>query len=219
MDQTTDSLFISPTGTMLPAWREAFPAARAIALHQLSAPATASAPAPAPAPALAWLRLDNATGLDGLDGHLAAVRALCGAAPVIVLSDLPNDDEALAALSAQARGYCNSHAGAELLNKVASVVAQGGLWIGETLMHRILAVQQQIRVPPAAARPDWRARLTAREVEVAQLAAAGTRYKEIARELTITERTVKAHMAAILDKLGLRDRLQLALLAGERQHA
>jgi two-component system nitrate/nitrite response regulator NarL len=53
---------------------------------------------------------------------------------------------------------------------------------------------------------------------VAELAASGTRYKEIARQLHITERTVKMHMGGILEKLGLRDRLQLALLASEREH-
>jgi DNA-binding NarL/FixJ family response regulator len=152
-----------------------------------------------------------------MGAQVAAVRAHCGAVPVVILSDTPSDNEALAALSAQARGYCNSHAGAEVLAKVASVVTQGGLWIGETLMDRLLAVQHLIQVPAAAVQPDWRAKLTAREAQVAELAAAGTRYKEIARELLITERTVKAHMGAILEKLALRDRLQLALLIGERQ--
>jgi len=190
---------------MLPAWQEAFADARGTAMAQLT---DASLPT-----ALAWLRLDQTLALET---QVAAVRAHCGAIPIVVLSDMPNDAEALAALSAQARGYCNSHAGAEVLTKVASVVAQGGLWIGETLMHRILSVQHQIRVPEAAARPDWRASLTAREIQVAELAAAGTRYKEIARELHITERTVKSHMAGILEKLGLRDRLQLALLISER---
>jgi two-component system, NarL family, nitrate/nitrite response regulator NarL len=191
---------------MLPAWQEAFPDAHGTAMAQLTQVARPSG--------LVWLRLDQALELDA---QVAAVRALCGAIPIVVLSDTPNDAEALAALSAQARGYCNSHAGAEVLIKVASVVEQGGLWIGETLMHRILSVQHQIKVPEAAARPDWRAGLTAREVQVAELAAAGTRYKEIARELHITERTVKSHMAGILEKLGLRDRLQLALLISERQ--
>lgn len=190
---------------MLPAWQEAFADAGGTAMAQL---AHARAPT-----ALAWLRLDQTLALEP---QVAAVRVHCGAIPIVVLSDTPNDAEALAALSAQARGYCNSHAGAEVLTKVASVVAQGGLWIGETLMHRILSVQHQIRVPEAAARPHWRASLTAREVQVAELAAAGTRYKEIARELHITERTVKSHMAGILEKLGLRDRLQLALLISER---
>ena len=201
----TNHLFISPDGAMLPAWREAFGAARAVAPGQLGDSRDAS---------VVWLRLDGGAALAA---QVAAVHAQCGPVPVVILSDTPNDAEALAALSAQARGYCNSHAGAEVLAKVASVVTQGGLWIGETLMHRILSVQHLIPVPPAAAQPDWRAKLTAREAEVAALAGAGARYKEIARELLITERTVKAHMGAILDKLDLRDRLQLALLVGERQ--
>jgi two-component system nitrate/nitrite response regulator NarL len=202
----TDHLFICAGGAMLPAWREAFAGARAITAADLpAAPATAS---------VVWLRLDGGAPLHEL---VARVHARLGPVPVVVLSDTPADAEALAALSAQARGYCNSHAGADVLRKVASVVSQGGLWIGEALMHRILSVQHLIQVPAAAARPDWRAKLTAREIEVAVLAAAGARYKEIARELLITERTVKAHMGAILDKLDLRDRLQLALLIGERQ--
>lgn len=203
----TDHLFVCAGAAMLPAWREAFGAARAIAPGDL-----ASAPSSAD---VVWLRLD---GSDSMAALVAAVHAQCGPVPVVIMSDTPNDTEALGALSAQARGYCNSHAGAEVLVKVASVVTQGGLWIGEALMHRILAVQHLIQLPPEAARPDWRAKLTAREAEVAELAAAGTRYKEIARALNITERTIKAHMGAILVKLELRDRLQLALLIGERQH-
>lgn len=202
----SDHLFISPAGAMLPAWSEAFAGARAIAAGEI-----ASAPVSA---AVVWLRLESDGALAEL---VAGVHARLGPVPVVILSDTPNDAEALAALSAQARGYCNSHAGAEVLVKVASVVNQGGLWIGEALMQRILAVQHLIQVPATAALPDWRATLTAREVQVAQLAAAGARYKEIARDLLITERTVKAHMGAIFDKLNLRDRLQLALLVGERQ--
>jgi DNA-binding NarL/FixJ family response regulator len=203
----TDHLFISPGAGMLPAWREAFGAARTISLDQLAGACVGAS--------VVWLRIDAGASLANM---VAAVHAHCGPVPVVILSDTPGDDEALAALSAQARGYCNSHAGAEVLTKVASVVTQGGLWIGEALMHRILAVQHLIKVPPAAALPNWRAKLSAREAQVAEMAAAGTRYKEIARELLITERTVKAHMGAILDKLELRDRLQLALLIGERQH-
>ncbi|QYF93779.1 response regulator transcription factor [Massilia sp. PAMC28688] len=203
-----DHLFISAGGIMLPAWREAFPQARCAAPGQLDQAASCAS--------LAWLRLDGSTGLAG---HMAALRMHCTATPVIVMSDLPDDAEAIAALGLQARGYCNSHAGAEVLLKVASVVAQGGLWIGETLMQRLLGVQHRIAVPEAARRPQWRNGLTAREIEVAELVATGMRNKEIARQLTITERTVKAHMGAVLEKLGLQDRMQLALLIGERQRA
>lgn len=204
----TDHLFVAPGAIMLPAWREAFGAVRVLAPGELTGASISAG--------IVWLRLNHGANLVEL---IAAVHAHCGPVPVVVLSDTPNDAEALAALSAQARGYCNSHAGPEVLAKVASVVTQGGLWIGEALMHRILAVQHLILVPAAATRPDWRNKLTAREAEVAELAAAGTRYKEIARALNITERTVKAHMGAILVKLELRDRLQMALLIGERQHA
>jgi two-component system nitrate/nitrite response regulator NarL len=192
-----DHLFVSPGGALLPAWLEAFAGARGAASGTLAGTALPAA--------LVWLRLEHGVPLQV---QVAAVRAHCGELPIVVMSDTPDDDEALSALAAQARGYCNTHAGADILTKVASVVSQGGLWIGEALMHRILAVQQHIRLPQAAARPDWRATLTAREVEVAELAASGTR----------TERTVKMHLGGILEKLGLRDRLQLALLASEREH-
>ena len=155
-DQLTlsDHLFISPAGAMLPAWSEAFAGARAIATG-----AIAAAPVSA---TVVWLRLESDSALTEL---VAGVHARLGPVPVVILSDTPNEAEALAALSAQARGYCNSHAGAEVLVKVASVVSQGGLWIGEALMQRILAVQHLIHVPPTAALPDWRATLTAREVQ------------------------------------------------------
>ncbi len=58
---------------------------------------------------------------------------------------------------------------------------------------------------------DWEERLTVREKEIARLLARGGSNKEIARKLEITERTVKAHVSSILEKLGVRDRLQVAL--------
>ena len=203
-----DHLFISGGAVMLPAWRAAFPGARCMSPDAVAAGMECAA--------LAWLRSEAGVPLAG---QIAALRQHCPATPVIVMSDRPDDAEAMAALALQARGYCNSHAGAEVLLKVASVVTQGGLWIGETLMQRLLGVQHRIAVPEAARQPLWRQSLTAREVEVAELVATGMRNKEIARQLAITERTVKAHMGAVLEKLGLHDRMQLALLIGERQRA
>lgn len=206
--ERVDHLFISSGASMLPAWRDAFPGARCIAPAGIAAGVGCAS--------LAWLRLDAGVALAD---QVAALRQHCAATPMIVMSDLPDDAEAMAALALQVRGYCNSHAGAEVLLKVASVVTQGGLWIGETLMQRLLGVQHRIAVPDSAQRPLWRQSLTAREVEVAELVATGMRNKEIARQLAITERTVKAHMGAVLEKLGLHDRMQLALLIGERQRA
>ena len=58
----------------------------------------------------------------------------------------------------------------------------------------------------------WASSLTEREFEVAKAVALGASNKEIATQLGITERTIKAHVGAVLEKLQVRDRLQLALL-------
>ena len=67
-------------------------------------------------------------------------------------------------------------------------------------------------MPPQVLGQGWRERLSVREQETAELLARGASNKEIARELDITERTVKAHVSALLEKLGARDRLQLSLI-------
>jgi DNA-binding NarL/FixJ family response regulator len=93
------------------------------------------------------------------------------------------------------------------------VVAEGGLWIGESLMERLLV--GIARLPEAAVAPPqkngWHDKLTERELEVARAIAAGASNKEVARQLGITERTVKAHVGVIFAKLEVPDRLHLAL--------
>ncbi len=66
--------------------------------------------------------------------------------------------------------------------------------------------------PESQAAPAWQEKLTERELQVARLIAQGASNKEIARQLDITERTVKAHVAALLEKCSARDRLQLSLI-------
>ena len=114
-----------------------------------------------------------------------------------------------AALAAGAAGYCNGHAAAVVLQQVATVVANGGIWVGQGLMRRLLTSTARM---PSQVESDWRSRLSPREQEAAGLLARGASNKEIARALDITERTVKAHVAAMLEKLGARDRLQLSLI-------
>ena len=203
--ESTRHLFWSSSGEMLPRWTQAFAGAQLIS-HAM--------PAPSPDQSmLAWIRIAPHLALDQ---QVAQVRARLGGVPVIVLSDMPDDREALAAFSAGARGYCNSHATPEVLQQVAGVVQQGGLWIGENLMQKLVQATLGISVPVVPAQPDWQARLTERERQVAQAVAGGAPNKEIARQLGITERTVKAHITTILDKLGVRDRLQLALLVHQK---
>lgn len=202
MEQTT-YLFVSATGDMLPRWREAFPSAFAVAAKDLSGSV------PGSMPTMVWLRLDPG---QAVAEQIALVRSCVGQMPIGVLSDTPNDDEAMAAFSAAAKGYCNTHAAASLLMQVAAVVSQGGIWIGETLMQRLLVATTNVALQASAAPRSWETALTERELEVARAVASGANNKEIAQRLGITERTVKAHVGAIFEKLGVRDRLQLAVL-------
>lgn len=200
----------------MPRWLQAFPAARVTA--------AGSAIKRLPATALVWLRLDSER--PALE-QLAVLRKAVGIFPVIALSNHPDNEEALALFSAGVRGYCNAHATAANLRQVANVVQAGGLWIGEALMQRLLASTQAAMAQMSVAKSllDQRPRvssdrlsaLTKREQEVARAVAGGSSNKEIARQLGITERTVKAHVGAVFQKLKARDRLHLALMVnGQR---
>ena len=116
------------------------------------------------------------------------------------------------ALALGARGYCHTHATTGLLEQIALVVRNGGLWLGTDLMSRVMTAAGGRLLDhdngPAASRLDA---LTPRERAVAFEVALGATNKEAARTLDITERTVKAHLSAVFEKLGVRDRLQLVL--------
>lgn len=195
-------LFLSDTGKVLPHWQQAFADLKAL---RFADPAMVL-----PAPDIVWLRL---RAEQPFREQLLAAREQVGKLPYVVMSDLPNDDEALAVFALGARGYCNSHASTAVLQQIASVVLQGGLWIGASLMQRMVGMSAQA-VSPAPKTPakDLAALLTHRELEVAQIVVSGASNKEIAAKLGIAERTVKSHVGAIFEKLGVRDRLQLALL-------
>ena len=191
-----EQLFLSADGRLRDTWRTAFPAARA------QRPAD-----PLVGDVLVWLLV--APGQKA-ERQIVSQRQRGVVQPLIILADEPGEDDALAALAAGASGYCNSHAAPEVLCQVAMVVANGGLWVGQGLMQRLLAGAARL-LPPNPS-DGWADTLTEREREVAHAIARGASNKEVARELAITERTVKAHVGAILEKLGARDRLQLSLI-------
>ncbi|MFH1602312.1 MAG: response regulator transcription factor [Pseudomonadota bacterium] len=203
-------VFVTSTGVALPRWLEAFPNAQVVACDAINTIA--------PSARLIWLRLKpDSVPLEQLE----QLRRFVAAVPVVVLSDQPNDNEALALFAAGIRGYCNAHATMANLRQVAKVVLEGGLWVGESLMQRLLRASgaAAARTPAkllldvaAGAAVSRLSNLTAREREVAQAIATGASNKEIARQMNITLRTVKAHSGAIFDKLQVRDRLQLALV-------
>ncbi|WP_265947899.1 response regulator transcription factor [Dechloromonas sp. A34] len=92
------------------------------------------------------------------------------------------------------------------------MVDNGGLWIGQALLSKLVGSTSRILgQQPRPPRDDWAKLLSERECQVARLVAGGASNKEIANQLEISERTVKAHLTSIFEKLSLRDRLQLSL--------
>lgn len=200
-------LFLCPHGLMLPRWIEAFSQGRAGKANS----ARSGRPGRVD---MVWLRLEHGVSVSVQIENLSPQLRLI---PCVVLSDQPSDEEALAAFAAGARGYCNTHAAAQLLVQIASVVLQGGLWIGESLMQRLVSATSRLQAGTVATKSEvWSKGLTDREKQVASTLAGGASNKEIARALGITERTVKAHVGAVLEKLEVRDRLQLSLIVNGR---
>lgn len=127
---------------------------------------------------------------------------------VIVLADKPDDQEGLYFLKAGAAGYTNTYISPERLKQAVAVAESGGVWMGQSLMSKLIAGM----TVPDEKEASALAGLTERETELASLIAEGKSNKQIASQLDITERTVKAHLSAIYRKTNTKGRLSLALL-------
>jgi two-component system nitrate/nitrite response regulator NarL len=132
---------------------------------------------------------------------------------IIVMSNQPNDDAGISYLKAGAVGYANTFTTASRLERMVKVINEGGVWVGQQLMHKIIAGKVVDKDKKNPANNLDLEKLTEREIEVANLIAQGVSNKEIADKLDITERTVKSHLNSIYNKTGVHSRLQLAILA------
>lgn len=192
----TQHLFISSKIRLPPRWRAAFP-------HATIARALGTA-----GPDVIWWAPERFD----VDALQALVASLDSAVPVVVMASEPTQEAAMQALALGARAYCHTHATPGMLEQIALVVLNGGLWLGTELMSRVMSAAAQRLLDgdnaPTASRLDV---LTPRERAVAFEVARGATNKEAARTLDITARTVKAHLSAVFEKLGVRDRLQLVL--------
>lgn len=141
---------------------------------------------------------------------VAELRRGFPACEVIVLSPGADGASASRALQAGARGYLQKDCEPEALVDAIYRVHDGELVVSQAVAS---AVVQDLG--GGQARREGSTSLTRREIEVLGLVAHGHTNQSIARELVITEHTVKAHMAKILSKLGLENRVQLATYATE----
>jgi DNA-binding NarL/FixJ family response regulator len=154
--------------------------------------------------------------MPGMDGLAATERLLRAgsAARVLVLTTFGHDEYLYAAMRAGASGFLlKDSPRAQLLHAVRTV-AEGSSLLDPALTRRLIEDWVR-RPPPAAGVPEVLRRLTPRELEVFGALARGRSNAEIAAALVLSETTVKSHVAHVLDKLGLRDRVQAVVLGYE----
>jgi DNA-binding NarL/FixJ family response regulator len=153
-----------------------------------------------------------------MDGIEATRRIAQAGLPsrVLVLTTFDLDEYVYEALRAGASGFLLKDAGRERLVDAVRTVAAGDALFAPSVLARLVA--HYVRRPPAgAAPPQGRlADLSDREAEVLRLVGRGLSNAEIADELVISTATVKTHVRHLLQKLGLRDRVQAVALAYER---
>jgi DNA-binding NarL/FixJ family response regulator len=150
-----------------------------------------------------------------LDG-IAATRQLTAAHParVLVLTTYDLDEYVYDALQAGASGFLLKDTPPTQLVDGIRAVASGEALLAPTVTRRL--IEEFARIGPAhRARPAAFDELTPREVEVLRLLARGMSNAEIAATLVLSDTTVKTHVAHVLGKLGLRDRVQAVVLAYE----
>ncbi len=204
------NLFMTSGGKLLANWEEAFAFAQAcsdispVLINKISDVDT-----------VFWLHEENGRH-DWLMAGMAAILQKAPEARIVVLSNAPDQRHAFQIMSAGASGYCHAYSAPEVLAEVRSVVAHGGIWLGRELLQKLIQVTARRAGSSSGQVSAALAKLTRRERDVAIEAAQGLSNKAIARKLGITERTVKAHISACFERLGVRDRLQLALILNDK---
>lgn len=160
-------------------------------------------------------------GLEG-SNSVASLRRLCVEAKTIILSGVISEDLEWELLKAGIRGCCPNDAKPEFLKQVVVAVQDGELWIRRTLTCRLIDELGKTTSKNKAYRATLGLlnKLTQREYDIAVRVGNGESNKQIAQACEITERTVKAHLTEIFLKLGVADRLNLALvLAADNRNA
>jgi DNA-binding NarL/FixJ family response regulator len=150
-----------------------------------------------------------------MDGIEATRRLLDGNGDtkVVMLTTFDMDEYVYEALRAGASGFLVKDVPPEQLIAGIRSVASGDALLAPSVTQRL--IQEFVRRPPDGIRtpsPEL-SRLTAREVEVLRMVARGLSNGEIATELFVSETTVKTHVAHLLSKLGVRDRVQAVVFA------
>ncbi len=151
--------------------------------------------------------------MDGLEATRRIMEGGQDMCRVVILTTFDLDEYVYAALRAGASGFLLKDVSPEGLIAAVRLVAAGDALLAPSITRRL--VERFARPAAPAATHRALSALTARELEVLKLIARGLSNAEIAATLFLSEATVKTHVARILPKLGLRDRVQAVVLAYE----
>ena len=154
------------------------------------------------------IRMPNVDGLEAT----RTIAAASGAPRIVMLTTFDADEHVYEAMKAGASGFLLKDLRPEDLAHAVRIVAAGETLLANAVTRRL--VERFVRRPAPGAHPDIQ-ELTARETEVLELIARGRSNAEIAAGLFVSEGTVKTHVTHVLQKLGLRDRVQAVIFAYE----
>jgi DNA-binding NarL/FixJ family response regulator len=157
------------------------------------------------------IRMPELNGLEAT--HALAGPAVEDPLAVVVITTFDLDEYVHGALKAGARGFLLKDAGPELLTQAVHAAANGEALIAPSVTVRLLAAFAELRTSEPLRQPIEP--LTAREEEVMVTVARGLTNAEIASELRISLSTVKTHLASLMNKLGARNRVEIAMWAYE----
>jgi len=156
------------------------------------------------------LRMPGMGGLEAIEQILARWPAMA----IVILTTYNEDELMMRGLGAGARGFLLKDTGREALFNTIRAAARGETLLQPDVLARVMAYTAQTAGPPAPVIEHEN--LTDRELQVLTAVARGDRNKEIALELGISERTVKAHLTNIYNKLGVDSRAAAVSVAMQR---
>lgn len=153
-------------------------------------------------------------GLPGMNGIEATrkVKELNKDIKIVILTSHNDDQEVLNSLKAGANAYCSKEINPKRLIQVVQSVLDGAAWFDPSISHIVLEAATKSQ-NISASKPERDYGLTSRETQILKLITEGYSNIEIAKELFVSINTTKAHVASILQKLEVDDRLQAALKA------
>jgi len=147
-------------------------------------------------------------GVDGIEA-IQQIKARWPAVEIVILTTYDDDENIVRGLRAGARGYLLKDASRTVLFEAVRAAARGESFLPPAVATRVVAHLAE----PRPARGEG---LSAREAEVLALLAQGATNREVSRRLQITERTVKAHVTSIFNKLGVNSRAEAVAVALRR---